>query len=137
MNNSIAKINDSDFLFQFENQSLDHIYFDHLGHLRIAWLYLNAQDVDSAVHSTCTGIKTYAESLGAKDKFHYTITNAFVRIIAKRIHALNDRSWQGFIRQNNDLVNDAMSVLLLHFSEELIFSEVAKTSIIAPDLREY
>jgi len=137
MNNSPAEISDSDFLSQFENKSLDHLHFDHLGHLRIAWLYLNAQDLDSAIRSTCTGIKTYAESLGAKDKFSYTITNALVRIMATRIRDLNDRSWQGFIRQNNDLVNDAMSVLLLHFSEALLFSEVARTSIIAPDLKEY
>ena len=103
MNKSLPVISDTDFLSQFENQSLDHVHFDRLGHMRVAWLYLNAQDLDSAIHSTCTGIKAYAESLGAKNKFHYTITYALVRVIATRIQALKDCSWKSFIKQSNEL----------------------------------
>lgn len=122
---------DSDFMSQFEDLSLDPKHFNHLGHLRIAWLYLGHYDLNEANKRVCSGIKKYAESLGAKDKFNLTVTDSLVRIMAKRID--KTQSWEEFLGANSDLVNDALSVLLKHFSEELLFSEKAKIELVEVD----
>ena len=78
-------INDSDFLQQFEDHTLDPSHFDHLGHLRLAWLYLNRYELELAIDKVTNGISGYAASLGATDKFQHTLTEALVRNMADRI----------------------------------------------------
>lgn len=136
MNDSqVKQLNDRDFLCQFENQTLDSVHFNHVGHLRLAWLYLNRYEVETAVNQVYSRIQAYAASLGAKDKFHLTITDALVRIMAKRIAIMSQKEWELFLVENNDLVEDALSVLDQHFSRELLFSEQARTSLVQPDVQ--
>lgn len=137
MNNNYQQISDQDFKTQFENQTLDHQYFDHVGHIRIAWLYLSHNPLNEAINRTCVGIRNYAESLGAKDKFHQTITTALVHVIYNRISKANNVRWDEFLKENDDLVNDALSVLHQHFSKELLFSDTAKLHTVAPDIKGY
>jgi len=130
-------LDDKTFLQQFENQTLDPVHFSHLGHLRLAWLYLYHNDLDVALEKVCLGIKAYAESLGADTKFHLTMTDAFVRIMAKRIDAMEKKSWQDFLESNGDLLKNSRAVLLEYFSEGLLFSEEARTSLLQPDIRDF
>ena len=120
---------------QFENQTLNSIHFKHIGHLRLAWLYLNSNDVDTAIKLICSGIQAYAESLGATTKFHLTITDAIVRIMAKRVGAMAEKKWDLFLDENNDLVEDALSVLHQYFSKDILFSEEARISLVQSDIR--
>jgi len=129
-----SELSDSEFISQFEDLSLDPKRFNHLGHLRIAWLYLGLYELSEANERVCSGIKSYAESLGAKDKFNLTITNSLVKIMAKRF--VQKQSWKDFLSNNSDLVNDALDVLSGYFSEALLFSDKAKTSLIDPDRKD-
>ena len=129
------QLNHKEFLTQFENQTLNPVHFNHVGHLRLAWIYLNHHDLETSVQGVCTGIKAFAESLGANTKFHITITDSLVRIVAKRLDAMVQKDWQLFLEQNRDLVDDAISVLLRYFSKDLLFSESARTSLIKPDIQ--
>lgn len=131
----LPTLTDSQFLTQFENHSLDPIHFKHRGHIRLAWLYLTMYDFSKAVEKTCTGIKYYALSLGASDKFNKTITVAIMQIIYSRLQGLNDNSWQGFATSNADILDDALSLLLEHYSAQRLFSQSAKTTFIAPDIQ--
>ena len=135
INLSTEPLSDQAFLTQFESQTLSPIHFKHVGHLRLAWLYLSRNDVDTAVQLVCSGIQAYAESLGASTKFHLTITDTLVRITAKRINRMKERVWQLFLDQNRDLVEDAISVLLQYFSKDVLFSETARLSLVQPDIR--
>lgn len=130
-------LSDGDFLAQFEAQTLDKVYFNHLGHLRLAWLYLQAHDTDTAVSQVCLGIQAYATSLGATDKFHMTITNAIVRIMAQRIDELTDKTWCAFLAENTDLVDDAQTVLAQYFSHSRLFSEEAQKTLLMPDRKPF
>ena len=129
------QLSDELFLMQFENQTLSPVHFSHIGHLRLAWLYLNHYDVETAAQRTCTGIKRYAESLGAHTKFHLTITDSLVRIMAGRVNQSQATSWLAFLADNQDLVDDAIAVLLLYFSRDVLFSESARTTLAAPDIQ--
>jgi len=135
MNSSTDPLNDQTFLRQFEDKTLDPVYFDHLGHIRLAWLYLSDNELEVAIPLICRGIQEYAESLGAHNKFHLTMTDAIVRIIANRIRRMNYRSWHAFQQHNADLVNDFRSVLHRHYSEEKLLSEEARVSLLSPDIK--
>lgn len=126
-------LDDATLLAQFENQTLDPVHADHLGHLRITWLYLQQHDVDRAAGRVAVGLKAYAESLGVPMKFHATITDALVRIMAVRVESMAQEDWTLFLRQNRDLQEDALSVLADYFSNDILFSETARTSLVAPD----
>lgn len=135
INLSTEPLSDQAFLTQFESQTLAPIHFKHVGHLRLAWLYLGRNDVDTAVQLVCSGIQAYAESLGASTKFHKTITVTLVRIVAKRINRMQEKAWKLFLDENRDLVEDAISVLLQYFSKDVLFSETARISLVQPDIK--
>ncbi|NMP31572.1 hypothetical protein HII17_08360 [Thalassotalea sp. M1531] len=129
------ELSDTKFRQQFESCTLDPAYFNHLGHLRIAWLYLSEFPLEKAVDLACSGIKFYAESLGATDKFNYTITDAIIRIIHRRIKLQEIKEWSLFLSNNEDLVLNALEVLLNHYSKALLFSNRARQSLVQPDIK--
>lgn len=127
-------ISDSEFLKQFEEQSLCSSHFDHWGHLRIAWLYLNKYPLALAIDKTTCGISIYAASLGATDKFQHTLTEAIVRIMAKRIECAQFENLEGFLAANQDLLVDIWGVVGRHYSEARLNSDLAKSQFVSPDL---
>ncbi|WP_020410225.1 hypothetical protein [Hahella ganghwensis] len=135
MNIKSGHLEDQVFQAEFENNTLNPECFDHVGHLRIAWLYLQQCDLETALQKTCLGIKSYAESLGAAGKYHHTLTDALVRIMAMRLSETTGESFQAFLEQNSDLVNDALGVVQQYYSQDLLNREEARLSWVAPDLR--
>jgi hypothetical protein len=133
-------LNELEFISQFENKTLDPSHFSHRGHIRLAWLYLNGFDAETAEIKLTNGIKNYAESLGAKDKFHHTLTIALTRIIKSRMSSLErntelletDQAWQLFQNQNSDLFENALSIVLEFYTQEQLDSPLAKTSFVQP-----
>lgn len=130
-------IQDDQFILQFENQSLDPAYFNHLGHLRLAWLYLKRYDFNTVLNKICTGIQQYAESLGAVEKFHYTISYAFIKIMEIRIEKLKEKTWEKFVQENSDLIESAQTVLYQYYSTEALNSSEAKKRLVEPNLKPF
>ncbi len=128
------QLTDYEFVEQFEDQTLDPVHFNHVGHLRLCWLYLQQYDLETTVQMTCTGIKSYAASLGANDKFHRTITEFLARLIHQRIAHQATHSFDDFLNNNQDLVTDAQSVLGQFYSTSLLSSEEARLNYLPPDL---
>lgn len=122
---------EQDFIKQFEAHSLSPENFNHLGHIWIAWLYVRENDLGTATYKINKGIKSYAESLGANDKFHLTLTTAFTCAIKSRFQ--EGQTFEDFVESNQDLVNDAMNVISTHYSPEVLNTEQAKTTLIKPD----
>lgn len=135
MPTSVKPISDTQFLADFENKTLPEEYFDHKGHLRLAWLYLSMHDVETAIDRVCCGIQAYAMSLGATEKFHLTLTTAMVHIVASRMAASKASNWQKFLQENNDLVVNARAVLSHYYSDSRLFSEQARTVLAVPDIK--
>jgi hypothetical protein len=127
-------LEDSTFLQMFLDQTLPSEYFDHVGHLRVAWLILNEHGLESGSLKGCAAIKAYATSLGAAEKYHHTISIALFHLMYFR--GLGD-SWQSFVENQSDLVHNSLSVLKVYYSEALLFSEDAKQSFQQPDIRAF
>lgn len=128
-----SNLSDAEFQQQFEDKTLDPDEFNHKGHLRIAWLYLSQQPLAQAVNSVCAGIKAYAESLGAKDKFHHTLTEATVRLISERMDSGKYRYFYEFLKNNLDLITELKQLIANQYSEELLNSERARNEYVEPD----
>ncbi|MDI3324007.1 hypothetical protein QKW35_06430 [Pontibacterium granulatum] len=131
---NVFTLNDQNFLSQFEACTLDPTHFDHLGHIRLGWLYATQNPLPEAIRKTCDGIQRYADSLGADDKFHYTLTEAFVRLIALRQANTQASRFDQFLEQNTDIVDNALALIHRHYSEGLLKTDEAKTRSVAPDL---
>jgi len=136
MTTNIKSLDDITFINQFEMKTLNPTHFDHKGHIRLAWLYLNNHELEKAIDLTCNGIKAYAESLGAKGKFHLTITDALVRIMAQRIQKNPANNWEYFLLVNQDLVLNSLEVIKQFYSNEVLFSNEAKCSLVKPDIKQ-
>lgn len=127
-------ISDDKFIEQFENQTLPPNLFDHYGHLRLAWLYLRKYPLPKAIDKVTTGIKAYANSLGATNKFQHTLTEAIVRIMAIRMGKGNADTLETYLAANRDLVDDIWAVVGSHYSHDLLNSERARAEFVNPDL---
>lgn len=130
-------LNDHDFRRQFELKTLPEKYFDHLGHLRIAWIYLTSGELELAIKKITQGIKRYAESLGAKDKFNYTLTEATVRVMHYHIQDSPQTSFNAFIQDNPQLVTNLPAILAYHYSQKRLMCSLAKQSFVEPDLKPF
>ena len=128
---------DDAFLDAFENCSLPESEFDHRGHLRLAWLYLERYSLDEAIQRTSDGIRNYAASLGAHGKFHRTLTEAIVRIMHGRKQVSSIHDLDGFLAGNPDLIENMKEVVNSHYSEARLFSDEARAVYLPPDLREF
>lgn len=130
-------ISDQAFIEQFENQTLPPELFNHHGHLRLAWLYLQRYPLQQAIEKVTTGISAYASSLGAKDKFQHTLTEAIVRIMALRKAQSHADTLESYLADNYDLVDSIGSVVGTYYSQELLNSEQARSGFMSPDLAPF
>ena len=128
-------ISDARFLQQIEDGSLPPEYFDHAGHLRLAWLLVESEPMDFAVSKASELIARYATSLGASDKYHATVTEFLIRLVSSRQTQAYCSSWQTFLARNSDLNLDCLQVLSQYYDKDVLFSAAAKRAFIAPNLK--
>jgi pyridoxamine 5'-phosphate oxidase len=70
---------DDDFLAAFEAGRLDT--FRHADHLRLAWTYLLRDGAPRALGQLLTGLQRFAAARGAPEKFHATLTRAWLDLL--------------------------------------------------------
>ena len=128
-------ISDTDLIEQFEDMSLPVTEINHLSHLRIAWLYLRDMHIDEAIEKVTKGTRAFAEHHGDYEKYHHTVTEACVRIMKQRMAEQGEMNFDDFIHRNTDLVDDLKSLLQQYYSEELLWSQQAKSNYLEPDRR--
>jgi hypothetical protein len=126
-------MSDDQFLAAFLDSSMPPSGFDHLGHLRAAWLLLQRRSLDTAVEETCDAIARLAAHLGVPGKYNRTLSEALVRLMAHGGGADRSLSWSAFLAANPELRTDAIGVLAQHYSEELLTSRTARERFVPPD----
>lgn len=123
---------DSAFLQALESCVLPEADFGHAAHVRAAYLYLRAGDFASALPRLQRSIRAYASSLGRPDRYHETITVAYLALIQQHIAQRGDGGgWDGFKLDNPELFDRN---LLLHFySRSQLESGLARRLFLLPD----
>jgi hypothetical protein len=107
--------------------------FSHREHLELTWTYLDRYPLERAYQAVAAAIRHLARMHGAPDRYHETITRAWVRLVA--VH----RSWQPggsfdeFIAAYPRLLDRAL--LDHHYSKERLMAPAARGAWTEPDLR--
>lgn len=90
--------------------------FTHRNHVHAAWQCLRSHDrLPVAAHAFGDLLLAYVRAVGAEDKFHLTLTLAFMHIIHARMGA-GGEAWDLFAARNPDLFTDARSLIARHYS---------------------
>jgi hypothetical protein len=126
-------LDDEAFLAAFERGTIPARAFRHRHHLRMAWLYLRGGDAGSAVERACTGVRRLAVAHGVPQKYHHTITRAWMEIVAHHVRRTP------LVDTFDDLLATAPQLLdkqLLnrHYSSAVLASRPARSGWVEPDL---
>jgi hypothetical protein len=106
-------VTDLQFTHALETCTLPEAEFGHAAHVRAAYLYLLSADFAGALQRMGRAIRAYAASLGKPDRYHQTITIAYLALIHQHMVERGDGGgWENFERQNPELFDPN---LLLHF----------------------
>lgn len=121
------------FLQSFEDCTLPPDEWTHAAHIRMAWLCLQHDEFGVALDRIRQGILRYnGKVLDKLAEYHETVTVAFARLIAARIHA--NESWQQFVRRNDDLFARTPPILEKYYSTSRLMSTAAREEFLEPDL---
>lgn len=126
-------MSDDQFLAAFLDSTMPPAGFDHHGHVRAAWLLLQRHSVDEAVELTCDGIARLAAHLGVPDKYHRTLSEALVRLMAHGGATEPTLAWNDFLAANHPLMDDAHGLLARHYSPERLAMPKARETFLPPD----
>ena len=106
----------AEILRRLTDGSLPPAAFTHSNHVQAAWQCLRNHDrLPDAAYAFRDTLLGYVRRAGAEDKFHLTLTLAFMHIIHARMGAA-DEAWDRFAARNPDLFSDARSLIGRHYS---------------------
>ena len=133
MRNSVASQEDLKFKDAFEAGRVSPADFNHLAHLRLAYVYLCQGDLRYAERKMCEALLGFLEANDiAGEKFHETLTRAWVMAVA---HFMNRRSSSSFSDFSfSSLPLQDSKVMLTHYSAAALFSDRARKAFVEPDL---
>jgi hypothetical protein len=124
-------MDDQQFLEAFEAAQLHP--FRHADHIRIAWLYLRRDGWEIGYRHISDGLRHFAESHGAHQKYHETITRFWAYVVNYAISLSEDiDDFDAFSARYPHLFDGR--IIFKHCSETLIQSATARNQWVEPDL---
>jgi hypothetical protein len=127
-------VSNEEFVQSFENCSLPNESFHHREHVKLAWLYLTHYPVLAALDRFISGLKSYAGYNGKPERYHETITWAYLLLTHERmVRSGNQQSWEEFAAANQDLLSWQDSVLKKYYREDTLLSDIARRAFLFPD----
>jgi hypothetical protein len=125
-------LSDEEFVQAFEACRLPPDAFHHADHIRLAWLYVKRHGTSGAEVRLLAGIRKMALHAGAPQKFLFTTTVAWTRLVAAAQHsgpaANNFSEWILLHPQllDRDLLNS-------HYSPGRLETPEARSGWVEPD----
>lgn len=125
---------DRAFVAELTSGRLAPAAFDHMAHLRLAYVLLCDRDRDGAHDAMSAALRSFLAHHGLDvGKVSVTITRAWILAVAHFMERHPDtRSADAFLSEASVLKDAA--VMLTHYSPERLFSSVARRRWVAPDL---
>jgi hypothetical protein len=122
---------DEEFLRALETCELPEAEFGHAAHVRAAYLYLQGGDFTAALGRIRRAIRTYAAHLGKPDRYHETITVAYLALIQQHIcERGNGGGWPAFARDNPELLQKGL--IRQFYPPHQLDSELARRIFLLP-----
>lgn len=126
-------LSDDEFLAAFEATTLAE--FHHVDHIRVAWIYLQRLPFPQASRRMAESLRRFAASKGAHQKYHETITQAWMFLVADALDQDHHDAAQGFdaFAAAHPGLLDAHA-LDRFYSSQLLASPAARNEFVPPDL---
>jgi len=99
-------LDDEALLGGFESARLPAAAFGHAEHVRAAFLYLTRHpDFGEAAVLFRSALRRFAAAKGVPDRYHETLTWAYLALINERAHGSSFASSAGFLRSHPELLD--------------------------------
>lgn len=126
-------MDDLEFERRFEAETLPPALFDHRGHLRLAWIYLDRYGESRAIEKACRDIRAFARSHGDGGKFHMTVTVASIKVVHHYVQKSPDMRFLELLDQYPELGSSFKELLARHYSAKRLASTKARLEYLPPD----
>jgi hypothetical protein len=118
---------------QFETRTLENAAFRHREHVRLTWGYLTSEPPAAVEARLCRALLELATSHGVAQRFHHTLTVAWVRLIESARRSHPDMPFDALIEMYPSLLDK--DAPLAYYTREHLYSEDARTRWVAPNLK--
>lgn len=126
-------MDDATLVVRFEDATLPPEELGHREHVRLAWIYLRGAPFEVAALRFCTGLRRFAEAIGKADRYHETITWAYLALVNERLQAeAEPGDFDAFARANPDLFAPKLGALTTHYDEGTLHSSAARRAFLLP-----
>jgi hypothetical protein len=133
LNAGTLQLSDGELVRKIEDCTLE-TEFHHADHIRLAWIYLRTLPETEAADRMASTLKRYSAHKGKPDRYHHTMTLAWVRLVSAARRATPKTEVFGeFVAAQPHLADQ--KTLLSHYSQECLDNPAARTGWIEPDLR--
>ena len=124
---------DLEFRAAFEAGEIQPADFNHLSHLRLAYVYLAEGDPADAGQRMRQSLLNFLDVHHIpREKFHETLTRAWVMAVSHFMSRKESDSFSEFVENSRPLLDS--KVMLTHYSNEALFSASARSAFVEPDL---
>jgi hypothetical protein len=115
----VALQQDADIVSAFENGTLDPARFNHRLHLSLAWTYLQRDGFPEGALHFRRHLKAYVAAVGAQDKYHETITWAYLTLLNEEmsLRSAPGESFDSMIARRPDLLDHRNGAIARSYSK--------------------
>lgn len=117
---------------QFESKTLENAAFRHREHVRLTWGYLTDESPDAVADRLCHALLELATSHGVAQRFHYTLTVTWVRLIESARRSHPDMPFDALVERCPWLLDK--DAPLAYYTREHLYSDDARTRWVDPNL---
>lgn len=117
-------------LADFEAGRADPATFSHREHVRMSYELLERYTFPEALFRLAKGLRQIATSAGVPEKYHETITVAFLALIAERRLDGGFAGWEDFAAQNPDLLQKELLAKI--YPPNVLASALARETFLLP-----
>jgi hypothetical protein len=108
--------------------------FGHREHVHVTWLAVRRVGAEAAVALVSDGIQRTARYAGAPQKYHVTMSRAWVELVAAQTRD-GDADFAVFAGRNPHLLDKRL--LTRHYRPATLASAAARNGWVPPDLRPF
>jgi len=128
-----ADLEDDELVHAFETLTLAEGRFRHADHVRLAWIHLTRTSLADALARLSAGLRRVAAAHGAPDRYHETVTWAFVFLIHERMRRDgSEATWAEFAARHPELLRFEGGALFDHYEPSVLDSDEARRTFLLP-----
>ena len=109
--------------------------FSHRDHLHVAWHYLHALPLELALARFVQGLRRLTLALGAPQKFHTTISWAYVVLLHEAIAQAPDEAFDQLLARRPELLMHPHGALATLYSPAQLAADAARERFVFPERR--